>query len=286
MIAAFCPAHVTCFFQPVHADDVMSAGSRGAGIRLDRGATASVSENRSPRTDVVMDGVPAEAPVTRRLLEAMAPDRGFDIVIENGLPPGQGFGMSAAGAIAVALCIGEVCGPGAGDPYRMAHAAEVLAGGGLGDVAGIMSNADQPVRLRAGMPPTGTVTGTGVGFDELTVAVLGEGIDTRGLLSDRSRCKDIGEAGAYAVDRYMEAPSASRLFELSGWFSETTGLEGARVSAARASLATHGIPSGMCMLGDSIFIGAGLKAVSGLLDDAVLFGTRSSSAPAALIRRA
>jgi pantoate kinase len=285
MIRAYCPAHVTCFFQPVRTDDVRTTGSRGAGIRLGLGAEARVSENRSVATDVTMDGHPAAAPVTRLLAERMAPGRGFDIVIGNMLPPGQGFGMSAAGAVAVALCLAEILGPEAGDPYAAAHAAEVLAGGGLGDVAGIMAETDQPVRLRPGLPPEGETVGTGVRFGELTLAVLGDGIDTGRLLSDPLRCGRIAAIGARAVDSYMASPSAARLFGLSEDFSAAAGLESPRVSAARAALAAEGIASGMCMLGDSLFIDAGADRTAQVLDDAVLFVTGSSSAPAAVIRR-
>ena len=44
MISSFCPGHVSCVFQPITSFDAMATGSRGIGIRLNKGATATVEE--------------------------------------------------------------------------------------------------------------------------------------------------------------------------------------------------------------------------------------------------
>ena len=108
MTKAFCPGHITCFFHPVRTNDVLTTGSRGVGIRISRGATVTLEERSDARVEIVMDGVSSEAKVTRKVLELIRPGEGFDVTIENGLPVSQGFGMSAAGAIAVAIAaLGE-----------------------------------------------------------------------------------------------------------------------------------------------------------------------------------
>ena len=57
MTSAFCPGHVSCVFQPVNSFDAMSTGSRGIGIRLNKGATATVSS--SPKRRLVSTASPS-----------------------------------------------------------------------------------------------------------------------------------------------------------------------------------------------------------------------------------
>lgn len=105
MITARCPGHITCIFAPGERGDAsLDTGSRGIGIRTAAGAGVSVSETSGTSVRVVIDGKESEAPVTRNVMERMAPGRGFEVYVENDLPVGQGFGMSAAGAVCAALC--------------------------------------------------------------------------------------------------------------------------------------------------------------------------------------
>jgi pantoate kinase len=56
MSKAFCPGHITCFFHPVRTDDVLTTGSRGAGIRLSKGAFVTLEERSDPKVEITMDG--------------------------------------------------------------------------------------------------------------------------------------------------------------------------------------------------------------------------------------
>ncbi|MDR0309329.1 MAG: pantothenate kinase, partial [Candidatus Methanoplasma sp.] len=99
MTSAFCPSHTTCFFRPVHSDNILKKGSRGVGIRLGAGTTVHMYE-RTGSTKITIGGKADDARITRHVLEHMAPDRSFETDVECGLPLGQGFGMSASGAVA------------------------------------------------------------------------------------------------------------------------------------------------------------------------------------------
>lgn len=285
MISAFCPSHITCFFEPVDSADIMQKGSRGAGIRLDKGSTVSISENRSSNTVVTIDGVSEDALVTRKLLEMALPGRGFDVIVENGLPVGQGFGMSASGAIAVALCAAEVGGFGEWEAYSYAHRAEVMMGGGLGDVSAIMSNEMQPVRVRPGLPPTGEVVGTDVDLSGMSVAVIGPKMKTSGVLNDSRTYKAICDAGRIAVDDYLTSPSKKSLYDISNRFSASIGLQSVEMDVIMDRLHDSGVRSGMCMLGNSVFIDADATAVSQLLDDVSVFSVNPTREPASIIRK-
>lgn len=281
MTEAFCPGHVTCFFHPVRTDDPVTTGSRGAGLRLSLGTKVTLEERSDSRLNTVMDGAEAEAPVTRRVMELICPSRGFDITIENDLPVGQGFGMSASGAIAAALCACSISGIDTGEAYRYAHIAEVVCGGGLGDVSAIMSDVHQPVRVRPGLPPYGRVEGTGLRFDRLTLAVTGTKLSTAPVISDPVIQRRMNEIGSAMVDQYFERPSVESLFSYSREFSSSVGLESEDVKEALKKLGGN---AGMCMLGHSIFTTVPEDEVKDLLGEVPVFTVSTSDRPAFIQR--
>ena len=189
MISAFCPGHVSCVFQPMTSFDAMSAGSRGIGIRLDKGAHATVEPRDDGIVNIFLDGVQSVAHITRMVAEKLAPGMGFDIRITNDLPVSQGFGMSAAGAIAAGLCIAETVGKTRSDAFMAAHSAEVMGGGGLGDVSAIVAGSDIPVRTVPGIPPFGRVENADFRIPKLTLAVIGDEMRTESVLGDQESMK-------------------------------------------------------------------------------------------------
>ncbi len=219
MTSAFCPGHVSCVFQPVDSFDAMSTGSRGIGIRLSKGATATVTPRCDPAVNIRLNGVAETAHITRMVAQSMAPGAGFDIDIVNDLPVSQGFGMSAAGAIATAVCIADLTGQSRSDAFAAAHIAEVVGGGGLGDVAAIVAGRDVPVRTVAGMPPLGRVENADIRIDHLTLAVLGGELRTDSVLGNPSALKAIREVASTAMDAFMADPSYDNLFAVSNVFS-------------------------------------------------------------------
>ena len=284
MTKAFCPGHITCFFSPAVSNDVFTSGSLGAGIRLDKGATVTLEERSDPRTEITMDGEACDAPVTRRVIEIMAPGRGFDVTVENELHVSQGFGMSAAGAVAAGLCISSVTGADEFDAYRAAHTAELQMGGGMGDVAGIMGGR-QPVRVKAGIPPFGRVVDTGIEL-KMSVAVLGPPLRTGSVLGDISTMSVIRQAGESCVKEYMNDHSEDSLYRTSSSFSEQIGLETADVKRALSLLREHDRAS-MCMLGNSIFTDAGKDVLQEILgNDAEATECVSSADGPRIIRKA
>ena len=261
MTSAFCPGHVSCVFQPVDSLDAMGTGSRGIGIRLDRGATATVSPRDDDVVNISLDGVMETAHITRMVAQILAPGRGFDIRIENDLPVSQGFGMSAAGAIATGLCIADMTGQSRNAAFSAAHAAEVSGGGGLGDVAAIVAGGDVPVRTVAGLPPFGRVESAGFRMEGLTLGVIGGELRTDTVLGDPERLRVVREAAVSAMDSFLAGPCYDRLFEVSNAFSSQSGLESPAIRKGIERLKSRGFHAGMCMLGNSIFTDAPEKDV-------------------------
>ena len=288
MVTVFCPGHITCFFAPAGdpSDDILRRGSIGAGIRTSLGTSAEVTERSGQGLHLVMDGQEADLPVTRNVAESMAPGRGFDIMIENELPCGEGFGMSASGAIAVALALSQIIGSDTQDAFEKAHAAEIRGGGGLGDVSAIQCPAHQPVRVRQGIAPYGETVGTGVRFDILTLAVLGSNMNTGRVLGDSETYSAIQTAGRKAVAEYLDGPNQETLFSLSNRFSSETGLECEAVSSALKKLRSENYHAAMCMLGNSIFTDAPADVTESLLgEDAAVFSCCSTDAAPRFIRK-
>ena len=286
MVSAFCPGHITCFFTPAGdlSADLLSRGSLGAGIRTSLGAFADVHERSGTRT--VMDGSETDLPVTSRVLELLAPGRGFDVSVENGLPCGEGFGMSAAGAVAVALAVADICGIGKQEAFEAAHKAEILGGGGLGDVSALYCLGHQPVRVKEGIPPYGEVIPTGVEFKQLTLAVLGPKMHTGSVLSDPVRVSAISNAGRRAVKEYLVKPDLGKLYGLSNRFSVEAGVECAEVSDALSKLHAEGYRAAMCMLGNSIFTDAPETEAESLLGPgANIFSCSSTDKSAGITHR-
>ena len=283
MPTAYCPGHITCMFAPGRASgDHDSRGSRGVGIRLSAGARVTVKEVSGDRVDVIMDGMPSGAPITRSVMESILPGRGLEVTVENGLPIGQGFGMSAAGAVAAALCAAEIAGVSEDVAWSAAHRAEIDCGGGLGDVSALRCPADVPERVTEGLSPIGDVVGTGVRFPVLTVAVLGPKMHTGSVLADPANRRNL--IGAYSECRGMFSGDRQSLLDASVRFSAMAKVESEEVVDAISILRSGNRKAAMCMLGNSIFSDAPMLMVKDALPDAEVIPLMSSSERARLIK--
>ncbi|MDR2866270.1 MAG: pantothenate kinase [Methanomassiliicoccaceae archaeon] len=283
MTKAFCPGHITCFFSPVRTDDVMTTGSLGAGIRLDKGVNVTLEERRDKRMEATINGKECDAAISKDTVRSLAPGRGFDMTIECELPISQGMGTSAAGAIAAGLCVTEMLGTEEHDAYVAAHIAEVRNGGGLGDVAGIMGGR-QAVRVRAGIQPHGRVIDTGIGMN-ITVAVLGDKMMTKDVLSDPASMERIKAEGVRCVNEYMNSQTEKMLYRLSSGFTDSSGLATKEVRHALSLLRKNHAAS-MCMLGNSIFTNASEQQARKLLGDHVDILSLSTGGGPRVIRKA
>lgn len=265
MSGCFCPGHISCVFQPFSSLDPLVAGSRGFGIRLSLGAHCTVRTRMDGDIRISIDGDVCQAPITRRVVETLGRGRGFDVEIENDLPVSQGFGMSAAGSLSVALCVADELRRPREDAVRAAHMAEVLCGGGLGDVAAIASGHAIPVRMLPGMPPYGRVDGVCGQIGSLTLAVLGPKMVTGSVLRDPDKVRRIRSSADDCIAAFLSDRSISGMYVASNRFSSSSGLESAEVASALRRLRAGGYHAGMCMLGNSVFTDAPRSVTMDLL---------------------
>jgi len=251
---AFAPGHISCFFEPVFSQDLARTGSRGAGINVSLGAVSEVFAENSTEQDfeIFINNRKANAPVTRLALKYLIGENPIRVVVKtkSELPIGQGFGMSAAGALSATYALSKIAGLNTNEAMKASHFAEVQLRTGLGDVMGSCFGGIE-VRKSAGLPPWGMIEHIPGRF-ELILCIVGKKIDTKRILIDPGKITKIAEYGKYCTKKLLESPSIENLFSLSQTFTRKTGLADKRVIEAIDAANKFGLAS-MCMLGNSVF---------------------------------
>jgi len=252
---AFAPGHISGFFEPVyHSEDIARSGSRGAGINISLGAISEVIINNSnvQNFQIFINNKKSQAPVTNMALKYMLGKNPLNIVVKTqlNLPVGQGFGMSGAGALSVTLAVAKLVGLSNNDAVKAAHYAEVQLRTGLGDVMAI-SFGGMEIRKTPGLPPWGIIEHIPCKSD-IVLCVVGKKIDTKKILSDNSKIKNVIEYGKYCTKKLLENPSVENFFFLSQLFTKKTDIADKKILEAIKSANNYGMAS-MSMIGNSVF---------------------------------
>lgn len=237
-------------------------GSRGAGICLSLGVMTELELAESDETQITvyLNGKESEAFVTKRAVENVLGSSPYEVVIrsEVQLPAGQGFGMSAAGALSSALAVmnaREMDGPMSfRSAVEAAHRAEVFFSTGLGDVIA-SSFGGMVLRKMEGIPPTGHEEEFIKRIEverEVVLCVIGGPLSTRDILLNPERKRSINASGSTCMDDFMGNQTLERFFDLSYLFADETELVTDGIIAAVETAKEHGMAS-MCMLGNSVF---------------------------------
>lgn len=264
---AFCPGHVTAFFEVCEDVDPRKKGSRGAGLSLTLGVTtvARVREATRPSLEVLVNGRRAKAEVTETAARSLLDDGAYEVKLlaDTPLPVSQGFGVSSAAALSTVLALDDALGLGLprGELVARAHVAEVECGTGLGDVVPA-SLGGMDLRLKPGAPGHAEVRKFEVHRD-LMLAVVGPELLTRSVIRDPKKVAAINAHGGACVDDFAKDPSLDRLFDLGNRFAEETGLaSGTVLEVVRASRMFG--RAAMAMLGNSVFAESGREELATL----------------------
>ncbi|MDD1771101.1 MAG: hypothetical protein LUO79_08455 [Methanomassiliicoccales archaeon] len=266
-VRSFCPGHITGFFQIMEHSDPLHSGSRGAGMCVGLGARCSlVGTPGRGSIEVAMDGHKRPAPVTVDAIRGLrGSDRmDFEVMIENELPIGQGFGMSAAGAVAAAHAASVVLGLDRDDALRSAHLAELKNRTGLGDVAAL-SRGGVTFRRNEGVSPYGVVDR--IDDDpEVTLCVVGKPMSTASLISNSAVKRKVNAVGSECVEHLAVSPDLDSLMRLSREFMKRTGFAAPKVEAAVSAVEAAGGQASMVMLGTSVFALSGRNEIAEVLE--------------------
>ncbi|MGC2290244.1 MAG: hypothetical protein WA688_10390 [Thermoplasmata archaeon] len=223
---AFAPAHLTGIFSPeLQARHPRARGSVGAGLVLDAGVLAFAEWTASRRSSLrlqsdVSQPLPISEEVARRIL-ALQPGR-LRVTLVHELPIGQGFGMSAAGALATALAVGSATGDSRSHAIEVAHLADLFGGGGLGGVSAILGGGME-IRQRPGIPPEGLArhySASGTVF----VVVAGAAMPSPSLLGNARFLRRVERAGKPGLARLRRRPSFERFLREAERFTDALRL--------------------------------------------------------------
>ncbi len=266
LIRAFVPAHITAFFVPVFHDDPLKDGSLGAGVNLDKGTNVFASietETLERHIHIAFNGELVErknAVISHWVAEKLVP---ADFIGEVEVwqyfdfPNGYGFGNSAGGALGTALALSYAFGGTWLKAAQIAHEAEVIHRGGLGDVIAQLAGGIE-LRIKAGGPGIGVTDN--LFFDDYKVLVVPLGsLSTKEIL-DGDVVRTIESEGRKALEKLLEEPKAERMMVLAREFAEKTGLLDDELLELALELdKVLKLPSSMIMLGKGLFALVGDK---------------------------
>ena len=255
---AFAPGHITGFFEILDSpEDPLRKGSRGAGVNLSMGVHSFVELRKAAKLAIRIriDGKESDAATTLRAVKILIGGRRVSVDVEtrSALPVGQGFGMSAAGALSTSLALGSLLRMTHLRAGRAAHLAEISEHTGLGDVAAQLRGGWE-IRLKPGFPPHGLVDRFLAPEQRIALCVCGDPVPTKNVLTDPVKRRMICRAGRRAMKRIRAEPTLERFFSLSLDFASTTGLAGERALSLAEEISDGGLGlASVSMIGNSVF---------------------------------
>lgn len=244
---AFVPGHVTGFFSVHRREDPAATGSRGAGITLVNGVEVAVEDHDAVDPSVRFNGSPATIEPVDRVLDRL--DVSARVTIETSLPIGAGFGVSGAAALGTAFAASEHTPDpkSVNELITIAHAAEVEAGTGLGDVVA-QARGGVPIRLEPGAPPHGDLDGIAA-RSRIEYVTFGE-LSTDSVLAGETAA--LTAAGERALETFVDRPTLGAFFHCSNTFAEAAGLLDPTVAEAIEAVTDIGGAAAMAMLGRTV----------------------------------
>ena len=266
-VRAFAPGHLTAAFVPdLEARDPRGRGSVGVGLVLDVGVRATARYDATgPRRTRLRSSPRNSLRISREVARRLRGDAPGTLTIDldHDLPIGQGLGMSAAGAVATALAVGELFEVDPARRWATAHLADLTLRGGLGGVAAIDGGGIDH-RSRAGIPPWGAVSHTRARGRVLLVP-LGPPMPSPEILGDARRLAKLRRVGRALLDELDFPLTLPRLLDLANRFTDGIGLATPKVSRRLGALRADGGPFALAMFGNLAYTaGTGrLPAVPG-----------------------
>ena len=280
-----CGGHITLLFTVSdESDEPIRQGSLGAGLCVDDGVeVVAYGEDGEFGLKVTFESMEGDSGLYEEVLNAIAEEVpevlgvSWGVSVTISLPPAQGFGVSASGAVASAMAFQRAVGlpyeESMRRAYSVAHKVERLRSTGLGDVTALAAGGVER-RLEVGSPYHGPDLRNGPGRAEGwslgTPVVLawrgGSGKHTSIYIDNSEWKKAISVAGSrqmeslsqgdWKADRWNDLiVSASAFSRDSGLFEDSSRNE--LVTLATAAVANSGaeeVEVMLCMLGESVAI--------------------------------
>ena len=247
----FCPGHISGYFRRCDGETPETTGSCGGGIVVDKGVFAEVRPARETTVAVnVAESADRDtciahsSPPIEYALEQLGVTAAVKTITT--LPPGAGFGLSAAALLATLVAANAVFETGLADDAiaRLAHCSELHYQTGLGDVAactggGIVCRQEPGISA-----PITRMDGHGVTLSALSFG----GLSTADVITSPAQMARV--TGAYSAEC---AKSPEEFFRISRRFAEKSGLIPDEIRPILNACDERGIPASMTMLGKGVF---------------------------------
>lgn len=170
--------------------------------------------------------------------------------LAHDLPIGQGFGTSAAGALATGLAVAELVGAGRRKATEVAHLADLFGEGGLGGVAAILGGGLE-LRRSPGIPPYGKVARRPLS-GEIVVGTVGGPLPSPEILR-RPRYRARFARGRRLVDALGVRPGEGAFWDAAEAFTTLAGLSSPQLEGLLRGLRRRGARAAQAMFGAAFF---------------------------------
>ncbi|MDK2893180.1 MAG: pantoate kinase [Methanohalophilus sp.] len=275
---AFAPGHITGFFIIHENKDPLLKGTTGCGLVLDKGVTSTVSLfPNSEDTKICLNGSPVDARVTAHLVKSLV-DIPIWVSSVAEIPVGSGFGASAAGALSTGYALNELFSLGfsQNDIVEKVHVAEVLEGGGLGDVEA-QAYGGAVIRKAPGpLTTTGKLDRIACTSFEVHCVTLGS-IPTKEVVANPATVDRINKSGRRSMKKLLACPTVENFMKVSRDFSLEVGLLSGKGEDAIEAVESSGGLASQAMLGDSIFAISDNNCREAVIESLEEFGNVMSS---------
>jgi len=234
------PLHVSGFWVPYYGPTPTLTGSVGAGLTLKPYLTASTTDF----DDVVsLNNVEIRGGLRNSIVRLTGVKR-FGVIAEAPAGLGEGFGLSAALAIAMAISaqLASQHGLRLEEAFRHAHVAEVENLTGLGDVIAEALGGGLVVRVKPGPPGLGEAFSIKV-RDRINVSAVPIGrTTTPEMLKDFAG--RISLYGREALAKFLRNPGLEAFAENAWLFSRLTGMMSPEVEDKVSDVLKYALRSG------------------------------------------
>ncbi|MFW9778848.1 MAG: pantoate kinase [Candidatus Heimdallarchaeota archaeon] len=255
-------------------DEILSRGSIGAGVCINRGTVTTVTRTDHASLEVYFNGVKTPlsiATVTKRVLDLLFErdsQQGIRIEHRFGIPISSGFGASAAGALGTAFAANDAFDLGFSRIrlFQIAHLAEIYSNTGLGDIIGLYQGGAE-VRIKQGAPGVGqTIAMTNRDSWKIATIHIGH-LATPKILSDHRKRRAINLAGEQLIEKLISEPDFGNFVGLASQFSRKLNLW-SKALIGISELVPPEVVTAQIMLGDALFLfykpGTDLETLSNL----------------------
>ncbi|MHA1668716.1 MAG: pantoate kinase [Candidatus Heimdallarchaeaceae archaeon] len=266
MIHYWVASHISGIFT-IHDEqkNTLEKGSRGAGFSISRGTTTSVEFSEDGKHHVFFNNKEVDEKkgnITFYVLKYVLNleknrnkiDFGINIFHEFEVPLSSGYGASASGALGCALALNELLDLGLEEKeiYQIAHTAEIVEGGGLGDILALYQGGWE-YRLKEGAPFVGQAKN--ILHNGYKVATIHFGqLSTKSIIKNPNWKEKINNVGIVLMNDLIKEPTIRNFAIISKQFSISSFLATPEIVDFMNKYDSENLLISQIMLGNGVFI--------------------------------